>query len=42
MDILNNCYCRCFRKIAKSDHEFRHIHLSVRLHGKIRLPLDKF
>ena len=40
MDILNNCCFRCFRKIAKTDHEFRHIRLSVQLHGKIRLSLD--
>ena len=42
MDILSNCCFMCFRKIAKTDHEFCHILLSVRLHGKIRLPLDKF
>jgi len=40
VDILNNFCFRCFRKIAKADHEFRHVRLSVLLHGKIRPPLD--
>jgi hypothetical protein len=30
------------REIAKSDHQPRHIRLSVRPHRKIRLPLDGF
>ena len=32
--------CRC--KVAKSDYQLCHMHLSVHLHGTIQFPLDRF